>query len=137
MSEIAANVKANVNTKRRFLGEDQTLSIRTKVFAKKMKDAEIRNVIQTIMPLLDFKGKVQLKHPKVQLDALLIFAENEKKGSNLVSDSLDSMLYGFIGRRVSESGRVELLRKYDLRTRPYIGTTSTKVIIISLIMAHV
>ena len=104
------------------MGENSTMCLRSKSFGFKMNREIHLSYVKHFLPLLPFKGKVQLKDPLCQLWVLLDYGLDD--GSSNIKPE-DRLQHAFFARKIAESSR-RLLHDYDLKTRRYIGTTSTK-----------
>lgn len=102
------------------LAEHESLCVRTRAFGRKLTRADHVEMIQKVMTGLPFKGPVQLNDPDNQFWVLLNYETLD------AARTADKRLHKcFLARKVADSA-VKMMFKYDLKHRPYIGTTSTK-----------
>jgi tRNA (guanine10-N2)-methyltransferase len=72
---------------------------------------------------IDRKGKIQLKNPDVEAWVLLDYKRKDS-GMDLGTESLPKVPTYF-GRKLADWSKMkDMIRKYDLKTRNYIGPTS-------------
>ena len=109
-----------------YLAPGTTFCVRITTVGHKLSEAEKRAYIEKLGPLLPWKGKVRLKQPEHAF-ALLIDSAPPPPGAGGAdggdSGAPPSSRRYYFGRVVCE-GQRELVGKYDLKRRNYIGTTS-------------
>ena len=129
-----------------YLAEGTTFKVVVTSFGKKLTDAERMEYIRALEPLLPWKGKVSLKAAQ---HTFVVFVDSAD-GSTIppsgrrpaATDHAGAKDGGggerrprfHFGRMVAE-GRRDLVGKYDLKKRNYIGTTSLDAEL-SLLMAN-
>eukprot|EP00795_Rhopilema_esculentum_P008623 gene8623-14635_t len=102
-------------TKQHFTNESITFKIDVEAFGKKLSIDKKREWIDSLGDILDIPGKVKLNDPSHTLCLLLDF-----HSSNAESEGCK---YIYFGRLVAR-GQRELLHKFSLKTRYFIGNTS-------------
>ena len=136
-----------------FLAEGSTFAVNVKSFGRKISDQDRLELIRKLQPLLHWRGRASMKNPD---HAFFVFVDDptlhhrsddrregegkRKEGGKRASTAaggaggaLVRPRYVF-GRWVAD-GRRDLVSRYDLKKRNYIGTTSLDAEL-SLLMAN-
>ena len=112
-----------------FLAAGITFKINVTTLGRRLLEEERQQLIKQLEPLLAFRGSVRMRDPDV---TFVLFVDTPSmKGEEGCTST--TARYRF-GRWIAD-GRRDLVHKYDLKTRNYIGTTSLDPEL-SLVMAN-